>query len=150
MSTPPATADQLRSAFLDFFAAKGHSVVPSASLIPHDPTVLFTVAGMVPLRASVRCSVAGNLAVNAALLPPWMTPSRLLTTVRPTTRVILTWHRPVVLWQRAPTTASPLSRTLVPVSSTVACCGAAGAADGIGTAALAHAETLPARSMPLT
>jgi alanyl-tRNA synthetase len=50
MSTPPATADQLRSAFLDFFAAKGHSVVPSASLIPHDPTVLFTVAGMVPFK----------------------------------------------------------------------------------------------------
>ena len=50
MSTPPATADQLRSAFLDFFAAKGHAVVPSASLIPHDPTVLFTVAGMVPFK----------------------------------------------------------------------------------------------------
>jgi alanyl-tRNA synthetase len=50
MSTPPATADQLRSAFLDFFAAKGHTVVPSASLIPHDPTVLFTVAGMVPFK----------------------------------------------------------------------------------------------------
>src|SRR5262245_27189396 len=50
MGTPPQTADQLRSAFLDFFAAKGHSVVPSASLIPHDPTVLFTVAGMVPFK----------------------------------------------------------------------------------------------------
>ena len=50
MGTPPTTADQLRSAFLDFFAGKGHSVVPSASLIPHDPTVLFTVAGMVPFK----------------------------------------------------------------------------------------------------
>ena len=50
MGTPPKTADQLRSTFLDFFAAKGHSVVPSASLIPHDPTVLFTVAGMVPFK----------------------------------------------------------------------------------------------------
>ncbi|HQY86887.1 MAG TPA: alanine--tRNA ligase-related protein, partial [Ilumatobacteraceae bacterium] len=49
-STPPQTADQLRSAFLDFFAAKAHAVVPSASLIPHDPTVLFTVAGMVPFK----------------------------------------------------------------------------------------------------
>ncbi|MEY4174651.1 MAG: hypothetical protein RI900_1816, partial [Actinomycetota bacterium] len=50
MGTPPKTADQLRSTFLDFFAGKGHTVVPSASLIPHDPTVLFTVAGMVPFK----------------------------------------------------------------------------------------------------
>src|SRR3954464_8994625 len=42
------TADELRRAFLDFFAARGHTVVPSASLIPHDATVLFTIAGMVP------------------------------------------------------------------------------------------------------
>src|SRR5690349_1374902 len=44
------TADELRRAFLDFFAARGHTVVPSASLIPHDKTVLFTVAGMVPFK----------------------------------------------------------------------------------------------------
>jgi alanyl-tRNA synthetase len=50
MGTPPKTADQVRSTFLDFFSAKGHTVVPSASLIPHDPTVLFTVAGMVPFK----------------------------------------------------------------------------------------------------
>jgi len=48
--TPPRTADQLRSAFTSFFAERGHTVVPSASLIPHDPTVLFTVAGMVPFK----------------------------------------------------------------------------------------------------
>ena len=50
MSTPPRTADELRSTFTNFFAARGHQVVPSASLIPHDPTVLFTVAGMVPFK----------------------------------------------------------------------------------------------------
>jgi alanyl-tRNA synthetase len=50
MGTTPQTADQVRSTFLEFFAAKGHTVVPSASLIPHDPTVLFTVAGMVPFK----------------------------------------------------------------------------------------------------
>jgi alanyl-tRNA synthetase len=43
-------ANQLRSTFTDFYAARGHAVVPSASLVPHDPTVLFTIAGMVPFK----------------------------------------------------------------------------------------------------
>ena len=43
-------ANQLRSAFTGFYAERGHTVVPSASLIPHDPTVLFTIAGMVPFK----------------------------------------------------------------------------------------------------
>jgi len=47
---PPRTADELRSAFCDFFAARDHLVVPSASLIPHDNTLLFTNAGMVPFK----------------------------------------------------------------------------------------------------
>jgi alanyl-tRNA synthetase len=41
------TAD-IRQRWLDFFAARGHTVVPSASLVSDDPTLLFTVAGMVP------------------------------------------------------------------------------------------------------
>jgi alanyl-tRNA synthetase len=44
------SANDLRKAFEGFFASKAHTVVPSASLIPHDPTVLFTVAGMVPFK----------------------------------------------------------------------------------------------------
>lgn len=44
------TSSELRQLFLDFFAGKGHAVIPSASLIPeNDPTVLFTTAGMHPL-----------------------------------------------------------------------------------------------------
>ena len=43
-------ARELRKAFRDFFVAKGHAAIESASLIPHDPTVLFTVAGMVPFK----------------------------------------------------------------------------------------------------
>jgi alanyl-tRNA synthetase len=48
--TSDITADRLRQSFIDFFAAKDHTPVPSASLIPHDPTVMFTVAGMVPFK----------------------------------------------------------------------------------------------------
>ena len=52
MSSPqrPRTADEVREAFRSFFAERGHTRVESASLIPHDPTVLFTVAGMVPFK----------------------------------------------------------------------------------------------------
>ena len=46
----PMSATELRRAFLDFFAERGHTRVPSASLIPHDPDLLFTVAGMVPFK----------------------------------------------------------------------------------------------------
>ncbi len=50
MNLSPRTAHELRSSFLRFFAERDHTAVPSASLIPHDPTVLFTVAGMVPFK----------------------------------------------------------------------------------------------------
>ena len=49
-SGSPRSADQLRASFSDFFHDRGHTVVSSASLIPHDPTLLFTVAGMVPFK----------------------------------------------------------------------------------------------------
>jgi alanyl-tRNA synthetase len=39
---------EIRRRWLDFFASKNHTVVPSASLISEDPSLLFTVAGMVP------------------------------------------------------------------------------------------------------
>lgn len=41
---------QIRQTFLDFYAAKGHKILPSASLVPEDPTVLLTIAGMLPFK----------------------------------------------------------------------------------------------------
>ena len=44
------TTTELRALFLRFFGERGHTIIPSASLIPeNDPTVLFTTAGMHPL-----------------------------------------------------------------------------------------------------
>ena len=37
--------NDIRKTFLDYFESHGHKIVPSASLIPNDPTLLFTVAG---------------------------------------------------------------------------------------------------------
>ena len=42
---------EIRQMWLDFFASKGHSVEPSASLVPqNDPTLLWTNAGVTPLK----------------------------------------------------------------------------------------------------
>ncbi len=44
------TSNEIRSKFLEFFKKRGHSILPSASLVPlNDPSVLFNTAGMQPL-----------------------------------------------------------------------------------------------------
>jgi len=51
MSQRFTTSSAIRAAFLDFFAGKDHTVVPSSSLVPaEDPTLLFTNAGMVQFK----------------------------------------------------------------------------------------------------
>src|SRR5690348_4401752 len=48
---PFMSAADVRRAFLDYFAERGHTVVPSSSLVPgNDPTLLFTNAGMVQFK----------------------------------------------------------------------------------------------------
>src|SRR5438046_492058 len=50
MPDVPTTADELRRAFVEFFTERAHQHVPSASVIPVDKSLLFTVAGMVPFK----------------------------------------------------------------------------------------------------
>ena len=44
------TGDEIRNAFLKFYSEKLHKIIPSASLIPDDPTVMLTIAGMLPFK----------------------------------------------------------------------------------------------------
>jgi alanyl-tRNA synthetase len=51
MSNPTFTVADIRKTFLDFFASKGHTVVPSSGLVPgNDPTLMFTNSGMVQFK----------------------------------------------------------------------------------------------------
>jgi alanyl-tRNA synthetase len=54
-------ADQLRSRFLGYFAERDHHRVPSASLVPRDPSVMFTIAGMVQFKPYL----------TREMQPPW-------------------------------------------------------------------------------
>ncbi|MEZ2226825.1 alanine--tRNA ligase [Microcoleus sp.] len=44
------SGSQIRQTFLEFYAQRGHQILPSASLVPEDPTVLLTIAGMLPFK----------------------------------------------------------------------------------------------------
>ncbi|MFM2173008.1 MAG: alanine--tRNA ligase [Cyanobacteriota bacterium] len=44
------TGAEIRAAFLDFYEQRGHKPMASASLVPEDPTVLLTIAGMLPFK----------------------------------------------------------------------------------------------------
>ncbi|XP_077214559.1 alanyl-tRNA synthetase, class IIc [Tasmannia lanceolata] len=46
----PVSGDAIRRRFLEFYASRGHKVLPSASLVPDDPTVLLTIAGMLQFK----------------------------------------------------------------------------------------------------
>jgi alanyl-tRNA synthetase len=49
--TPQAlSGNEIRQKFLNFFRDRDHQILPSASLVPEDPTVLLTIAGMLPFK----------------------------------------------------------------------------------------------------
>jgi alanyl-tRNA synthetase len=49
-SPPKLSGSEIRQQFLTFFAQQQHKILPSASLVPEDPTVLLTIAGMLPFK----------------------------------------------------------------------------------------------------
>lgn len=46
----PSSGNSIRRRFLEFYEARGHKILPSASLVPDDPTVLLTIAGMIQFK----------------------------------------------------------------------------------------------------
>ena len=88
-------SQQIRRSFVEFFTARGHAHVPSASLIPSDPAILLTNAGMVPFKTymmGLEKSLAGQ-------------PKRGLVARQPPSSVSIThWLR--FNWRRVLSTAS--------------------------------------------
>jgi len=50
VNPPYLSGNEIRQKFLDFYVQRGHHPLPSASLVPEDPTVLLTIAGMLPFK----------------------------------------------------------------------------------------------------
>ena len=55
MSALKLSGAEIRQAFLDFYSQRGHQPLPSGSLVPEDPTVLLTIAGMLPFKPIFLC-----------------------------------------------------------------------------------------------
>ena len=78
------TANEIRKLFLDFFKSKGHRLVPSDSLVPKDPTLLFTSAGMVQFKHMYLSTEKLNYSTAVSCQKCFRTPDleRVGTTIR--------------------------------------------------------------------
>ena len=72
---------EIRTRWIDYFAANGHEIRPSVPLISPDPSILFTIAGMVPFipyilhlgRVPLACKSASVLTTSTMSVRPRVT-----------------------------------------------------------------------------
>ncbi|XP_076882088.1 alanine--tRNA ligase, chloroplastic/mitochondrial-like [Bidens hawaiensis] len=57
----PTSGNSIRRRFLEFYAARGHKILPGSSLVPDDPTVLLTIAGMLQFKPIFLGKVASQV-----------------------------------------------------------------------------------------
>ncbi|RRT85825.1 hypothetical protein B296_00003188, partial [Ensete ventricosum] len=70
----PISGDEIRTRFLNFYASRGHKILPSASLVPDDPTVLLTIAGMLQFKPIFLGKVSSCIECTGSL-SDWYVPS---------------------------------------------------------------------------